>query len=253
VALNTGDAKRVCSLRLFKKVSDPSLPILLNSASLRQFPARILLFKEGDQASALYTLIHGAVELFSESQDRRVTIEIIRSTKLFMLTSVVDDLNPMSARTLEGSELLVVPVNAIHALINTDSAFARAIAHELARDLRTTIEHFKTDRLRTAIERLAEWLLRSEQDAGGAGHFVIPYAKGILASHLGMTPESLSRNLASLASLGVVVQGRHVSLTDRAALVQFARLDDISRGKHGGEFLIDRSRLSSDRVAAARQ
>jgi CRP/FNR family transcriptional regulator, transcriptional activator FtrB len=123
-------------------------------------------------------LIHGAVELFSESQDRRFTIEIIRSTKLFMLTSVVDDLNPMSARTLEGSELLVVPVHAIHALINTDSAFTRAIAHELARDLRTTIEHFKTDRLRTAIERLAEWLLRSEQDAGGAGHFVIPLPKG---------------------------------------------------------------------------
>ena len=102
---------------------------------------------------------------------------------------------------------------------------------ELARDLRSTVEQFKNDRLRNSTERVVEWLLRSESKAGGTGHFVIPYAKGILASHLGMAPESLSRNLASLAPLGVSVQGRHVLLSDRIALAQFARLAAISPTK----------------------
>ena len=96
--------------------------------------------------------------------------------------------------------------------------------YELAGALREFIKHFKNQRLRTTVERLAEWMLRSDQDAGGTGHFVIPYGKRVLASHLGMAPENLSRNLASLAPLGVAVRGRHVSLNDRAALAQFARL-----------------------------
>jgi CRP/FNR family transcriptional activator FtrB len=225
MALNKSEADRARSIHLFKKVSDASLPTLLKSASIRYFPARTVLFSEGDRASAIYTLIYGSVELFSEPNDRRSTITIMRTVRPFVLTSIVDDVNAMAARTLERSELLLVPLKVIHELIDKDPSFARAILYELADELRELIEDFKNHRLRTTIERLAEWMLRSDRDAGGTGHFVIPYGKRILASHLGMAPENLSRNLASLAPLGVAVRGRHVSLNDRAALAQFARLE----------------------------
>ncbi len=225
MALNDSDAVRVRSIHLFGKVNDACLPTLLKTASMRFFPARAVLFNEGDRASALYTLIHGSVELFSEPGGRRSTIAIIRSVKPFLLTSIADNLTPMGARTLDRSELLLVPLRVIHELIDTDRAFARAIVRELADELHELIEDFKSYRLRTSIERLAEWMLRSDQDAGGTGHFVIPYGKRVLASHLGMAPENLSRKLASLAPLGVAVRGRHVSLNDRAALAQVARLE----------------------------
>lgn len=225
MALNKTDAGRVRSIHLFENVSDPYLPTLLKSASIRHFPPRILLFTEGDRATTLYTLLRGSVELFSEHHDRWSTIAVIRSIKPFMLTSIAHDLNPMSARTLERSQLLLVPLKVIQQLIDADPTFARAITHELAEDLRDIIEDFKNHRLKTSMERLAEWVLRSDQDAGGTGHFVIPYGKRTLASLLGMAPESLSRNLASLAPLGLSVRGRHVSLNDRAALAQFARLE----------------------------
>ena len=195
MALNKTDAGRVRSIHLFENVSDPYLPTLLKSASIRHFPPRILLFTEGYRATTLYTLLRGSVELFSEHHDRWSTIAVIRSIKPFVLTSIAHDLNPTSARTLERSQL------------------------------RDIIEDFKNHRLKTSMERLAEWMLRSDQDAGGTGHFVIPYGKRTLASLLGMAPESLSRNLASLAPLGLSVRGRHVSLNDRAALAQFARLE----------------------------
>jgi CRP/FNR family transcriptional activator FtrB len=246
VTLNARDVDRIRSLPLFNKVSDPCLPTLVKSASLRRFRARSLLFSEGDQASALYTLIRGSVELFSECHDRRLTIAIIRCANPFILTSLADDLNSISAQTLEASEVLAIPLNIIHALIDTDPAFAHAIVLELARDLRGTIEQFKNYRLRKSTERLAEWLLRSEREAGGTGHFVMPCAKGVLASHLGMTPESLSRNLASLAPLGVSVQRRHIMLIDRTALAQFARLDAISPVKQSA--LSGRSALHANEV-----
>jgi CRP/FNR family transcriptional activator FtrB len=177
---------------------------------------------------SLYTLLQGSVELFSEHHDRRSTIAIIRSVKPVLLTSIVDDLNPVSARTLERSELLLLPLKVVHELIDSDSAFARTIACELARDLRVTLEDFKNQRLRTSIERLAEWILRSDADAGSTGRFVLPYGKRVLASHLGMAPENLSRNLASLAALGVAVRGRQVSFSDRAALADLARIGDAA-------------------------
>ncbi|MGP0094459.1 MAG: helix-turn-helix domain-containing protein [Xanthobacteraceae bacterium] len=214
---------------MFKNVSDPCFLTLLKSASIRHFLPRVPLFTEGDRASALYTLIQGSVELFSEHHDRRSTIAVIRSAKPFVLTSIVDDSYPMSARALKRSEAFLVPIEVIHDLIDRDSRFACAMTHELAGDLRDTIKDFKDYRLKTSIERLAEWMLRSDQIAGGSGRFAIPYDKRTLASYLGMAPENLSRNLASLAAVGVAVSGRQVTLNDRAALAAFARIDAAAR------------------------
>jgi CRP/FNR family transcriptional regulator, transcriptional activator FtrB len=118
MALKKTDADRVRSIHLFQNISDRYLPTLLESASIRHFPSRALLFTEGDRASALHTLIEGSVELFSQHHNRRSTIALIRSTKPFVLTSIVDDSNPMSARTLESGELLLVPIKVIHELID---------------------------------------------------------------------------------------------------------------------------------------
>jgi CRP/FNR family transcriptional activator FtrB len=228
MALNGGNADRVRSIPLFQNLSDRCLPALLKSAKIRYFPARVLLFTETIRANTLYILLQGSVELFSEHHDRRSTIAIIRSVKPVVLTSIVEDLNSVSARTLERSELLLLPLKVVHELIGCDAAFARAITYELAQNLRATIEDFKNQRLRTSIERLAEWILRSDEEAGGTGRFVLPYGKRVLASHLGMAPENLSRNLASLAALGVAVRGRQVSFTDRAALADVARIGDAA-------------------------
>jgi CRP/FNR family transcriptional activator FtrB len=227
MALNETDAVVIRSIRLFKSLSDPSLLTLLKSASIKQFPARIELLSEEDRATTLYTLLQGSIELFSEHHDRRSTIAVIRSIRPFVLASITDNSNPISARTLARSDLLSVPLSVIHQLMDTDPAFSRAIAYELACDLRDMIQDFKSHRLRTSIERLAEWMVRSYEAADGNGSFVIPHDKCTLASYLGMEPESLSRNLAALGNAGVSVRGRQVCVNDPAALVEIARLSRI--------------------------
>ena len=212
------DITRLRSIGLFSHVSDAHFRKLARAASLRRFPARAVLFREGERPRVLYTLIDGAVELFSQHHDRRCTIGVLRSVKPCVLTSIMQDRNPMSARTLEDSELLLVPARLIHEMIETDPGFTAAASHELARDCSDVTEDFKTERLTTAIERLASWMLRADTEAGGTGCFVLPYDKRTLASVLGMAPANLSRNLAALAPAGVVVRGRRVILNDRVAL-----------------------------------
>jgi CRP/FNR family transcriptional activator FtrB len=226
MGLAESELDRLGSLPLFRCLGQASLTVLLKSASIKHFPARIALLREGDRANALYTLLQGSVELFSEHHDRRTTIGVIRATRPFMLAAIGDNLCPVSARTLARSDLLSVPLTMIHQLMEADPAFSRAIAHGLAGELHDLIQDFKSHRLRTSVERLAEWMIRSDQEAGGTGAFVIPHDKCTLASYLGMEPESLSRNLASLAEAGVSVRGRQISLGDSAALARIARMMD---------------------------
>jgi CRP/FNR family transcriptional regulator, transcriptional activator FtrB len=212
------DITRLRSIDLFSHMSEAHFRKLARAASLRRFAASALLFREDDRPRVLHTLINGAVELFSQHHDRRCTIAVLRSVKPCVLTSIMQDRNPMSARTLEDSELLLVPARLIHEMIETDPGFTAAASHELARDCRDVTEDFKTERLTTAIERLASWMLRADAETGGTGQFVLPYGKGTLASVLGMAPANLSRNLAALAPAGVVVRGRRVTLNNRTAL-----------------------------------
>jgi CRP/FNR family transcriptional regulator, transcriptional activator FtrB len=226
MGLNGSEVDRLASIPLFKSLREPTLTTLLKSASIKHFPARAPLFVEGDRASTLYTLMQGSIELFSEHHDRHSTFAVIRAIKPFVLAAIGDNVYPVSARTLARSDVLLVPLSIIHQLIDANPAFSRAITYELAAELRDLIQDFKSHRLRTSVERLAEWMIRSDQETGGTGAFVIPHDKCTLASYLGMEPESLSRSLASLAEAGVSVRGRQISLTDAAALARIARMTD---------------------------
>ena len=102
-------------------------------------------------------------------------------------------------------------------------AFARSIVVELARCYRTAIKEHKDIKLRTAVERLANRLLRYHQDQGARGNVELPYDKRLIASMLGMTPENLSRAFNTLKPYGVDVQGSCVSLSDISSLTRLAK------------------------------
>jgi hypothetical protein len=85
------------------------------------------------------------LELFSEQHDRRTTISVVsvvHAARPIALTLIERDLNPISARTLERSELWLIPLKLIHELIETDLHFARAMVYQVVVELRDAIEDF---------------------------------------------------------------------------------------------------------------
>jgi hypothetical protein len=59
----------------------------------------------------------------------------------------------------------------------------------------------------------------------------LPYEKALIASRLGMKPESLSRAIGKLRPLGVTVDRERVSIVDVDLLVRFVESSD--RGDEG--------------------
>lgn len=230
--MRSAEFEQVRCLPLFRDIAETSFSALLKAAFLQRFPAQVTLQNETERPDFLHVVVEGSVELFSGYCDRETTIAILRPVTTFILAAVVGD-KPLlaSARTLEASRVLMIPAEAVRSIFEQDQKFARAVVHELAIGYRSVMKELKNQKLRTSGERLANWMLQTDQQSGGEGSFRLPYDKRKLASQLGMTPENLSRNLAMLTDHGVAVRGREIILRDSKKLARLAQptpaIDDL--------------------------
>ncbi len=201
-----------------------NLERLLDAALLQQFPAGVVLIREGAQADFLHVLVDGLVEIFTEQDGGEWGISLITPVSTFILAAVVVEqpyLN--SVRTLTESRILLIPASRVRELFDKDVAFARAMARQLALAYRTSVKKLKGYMARSSVERLANWILTEAQKSTHQSNVVIPFDRGTLASHIGTTRENLSRNLAHLTDHGVRIRGREIVIDDRDQLALFAR------------------------------
>ena len=101
--------------------------------------------------------------------------------------------------------------------------FALAMVRELATSYRAVVKSAKDMKLRSGVERLANYLLRLNSEQNGRGEVKLPIGKAVLASLLGMTPENLSRAFATLRPYGVVVDGATIILSNMRDLKTLAK------------------------------
>lgn len=220
-------------LNLFSQMADENFTSLMRGAYVQNFPAQIELITEGEPSDFLHIVISGSVDLFSEWNGRDTSMATVRPISTFILAATIKDAPYlMSARTLEKSRIALIPSQDVRAIFDADSNFARAIVAELAQRYRAVIKAQKDLKLRTSLERLANYLLRQQRRAGGAAVFELDFEKRRLASVLGMTPENLSRAFKGLQPFGVTVNGTRITINDQEDLERFAKpnplIDDVA-------------------------
>jgi len=222
------DAAAIRDLPLFRAAADSTFAGLVRAGFLQRFPPGVVLINESDPADFLHVVVEGLVEMFASSEGRDTTLSIVRPVGAFILAAVLNDqVYLQSARTLEKSQVLMIPAEAVRAAMGMDAAFTRAVITELSRGYRSTIKEVKNQKLRTGAERLANWLLResvAQVGAGGPDGLVdLAFEKRVLSSLLGMTPENLSRAFSTLRAHGVASEGTRVRIASIVALEAFAR------------------------------
>lgn len=222
--MRSSDLPQVRELRLFRNMGEECFAEVMEASYLQTFPAQLELINEGDPADFLYVVIEGCVELYARSNNRESTMGMVQPVGTFILAAVLKDaVYLMSARTAQKSKLLLIPSENIRQAFEGDAGFARDIVGELASCYRTVVKEHKNLKLRTAVERLANRLLRYHEEQGSNGALQLPYDKRTMASALGMTPENLSRAFATLRPYGVEVDGPKVILSDISSLETLAK------------------------------
>lgn len=222
--MRSSDLPQVRSLSLFDDMDDSSFDALMQTAYLQVFPAQLELITEGDPADFLYVVTEGCVELFARSNGRESTMAMVRPVGTFILAAVLKDaVYLMSARTAQRSKVLLIPSENVRDIFQKDEHFARSIVVELANCYRSVVKEHKDLKLRSAVERLANRLIRLHKQQGATGTLTLPFDKRTLASLLGMTPENLSRAFNTLRPYGVDVDGMTIGLNDLKALETLAK------------------------------
>lgn len=227
------DYPDIRELHLFEDMADENFLSLMRGAYVQNFPPQIELITEGDPSDFLHVVLSGSVDLFSTWNGRETSMATVRPISTFILAATVRGAPYlMSARTLEKSRIALIPSQDVRSVFDSDNNFARAIVTELAQCYRSVVKNAKDLKLRTSLERLANYILRQQIRAGGASEFELEFEKRRLASFLGMTPENLSRAFKGLQPYGVAVNGNRISITDQQDLKRFAKpsplIDDFS-------------------------
>lgn len=211
-------------LRIFAGVDERRVADMLKVSFLQRFPAGVELVRESDPADFLHVVVEGSVEVFSAYRDRETTVAVLGPGQCFILAAVVlDRVYLKSARSLTASRILLIPADSVRRHFGEDADFARCLASDLAHAYRMVVKELKNQKLRSGLERLANWLLSHHTSLGAPRSFELPFEKKVLASRLGMAPEVLSRTFSSLAAYKVKVTGPVIEIRDVDALRKLAR------------------------------
>ena len=211
-------------LPIFNGASAAHVDAMLKVSFLQRFPAHVELVREGDPADFLHVIVDGQVEVFSAYRDRETTVAVLGPGNSFIIAAVLlDRIYLKSARALSPSRILMIPAEMVRSFFHQDASFARSMGIELALAYRSVVKELKNQKLRSSLERLANWLLAHDLANGSTGRFHLPFDKKVLASRLGMAPEVLSRSFAALVPYKVTVSGHTVELRDIEALRNLAQ------------------------------
>lgn len=220
--LNSRDKNILIKTPIMASLGSAPMARMLDLASAVNFEARDILFQEGEHADCFYCVLSGYVRLYRLSKDgREADIRICGPGDSFAECLLY--LGPQyryNAQAAESVTLARFDLARVRMAAEQDTEIARAIMQALSQHLLSTMDCVANDRLQTAPQRVAHFLLTSCPKDSTSASIRLPFQKSLLAGKLGLAPEALSRAFSSLRRSGVTVRGRLIQITDINALKQ---------------------------------
>ena len=177
------------------------------------------IYGEGELAEYVYQVIRGAVRTYKLLNDGR------RQIGAFHLAGDVFGLDPGSAHRLTAEAISDTTVRLVkRRSLETAAGSNVQVAHNLwtmtAGDLRHAEDHMLLLGRKTAIERVATFLLEMDRRLAKAGMMALPMCRRDIGDYLGLTLETVSRTLSQLSDQGILVfsSARQIVLHNRQRL-----------------------------------
>jgi len=204
----------------FRMIDQRTLERIAQGCRWRTLAAGETLFLEGQPCRAFYAIHTGGVRLYRLGPEgREHVVHNLRTGATFAEAALLSfGRFPVHAvATEQPTELLEIGREPLLRLFREEEHLGPAMVGSLCMHLVSLVERIEELSLAQAGERLARWLLR--QPASGAGgrlEVELPMSKRDIASHLAMTPETLSRLLRRWQEQGWI-ESRRSSVVIQAA------------------------------------
>jgi CRP-like cAMP-binding protein len=210
----------------FKNSGKDFLGKVIEASRLDVFSKGQVLFIHEDKAESFFIVKKGWVKLFRETLDgSQAVVDILSTHHVFGETSLFhDNLYPYSAEAVERTEIIRMPLSLLKAEIKENPSLALSMLSTMARYRRQQDQELEHRTLQNASQRIGCFLLRlTDQSNTGPAIIHLPYDKTLVASRLGMQPETFSRALTKLKNAtGIKINGASVELENLSQLSEYA-------------------------------
>lgn len=183
-----------------------------------------ILFHQGERSSSVFAVLDGLIKLSVTSRDGEdVVVEIFETGASFAEALLFQDAPyPVTATALLPSRILSAPSSVVLSEIESTPDAFPAILASTYRHLHKLVQQIEQLKSNTGLERVASYLLALSATASADGRIDLPFEKQVLASLLGVKPETLSRTFRRLEQHGVRLDGRQILIEDKDAFLAFA-------------------------------
>jgi CRP/FNR family transcriptional regulator, dissimilatory nitrate respiration regulator len=187
-------------------------------------PRGTVIFNEGEACRGMYIVHSGAVKIYKTGPDGKEHVlhvvmqgDCFGEAALFLGTGY-----PADAQAVKDSTLILVRKDQFLALLSREPDLCFQMMGAMALWSRRLVAKVEILTLKDASARLAEYLLSLRKDSSTDVHIAVP--KNVLASHLGISNETLSRLLARFEAQKLIsARGKSIQLLDCRELADLAR------------------------------
>ena len=224
MTLSKADFDAVRRIYLFSGMGDQDfLDVMTQASSVTLAPGQ-LLFNQGDPANAFYWVAEGVIRLFRASpQGDEKVIELAGANRLFAeATLFMGGRYPVNAVAQSPSRLVAFDSRAFKDWLARDTERCFRMMAGMSARLHKLVNEIDRLTLMKGADRLLQYLLdHSDPDETGRQRVEWEAPKQVIASRIGVKPETLSRLLHKLTDQGCIeLQGQVLYIRDAERLRQ---------------------------------
>ena len=222
--LSARDWDVVMRAPLFRAMGPAIARAMIGDRQPRTYGRGEQLFAQGDAADGFYCVIDGWVKLYRLSEDgEEVVVHVFSAGETFAEVAMFSNGRyPASCEAVSPARLLRIDSAALRRAVLDEPQLAFDMLAAVSLRLRALVDQIEQLKGRSAPQRIADFFVRQSGAANGPARLELPYEKALIASRLGMKPESFSRALVRLAQFGVTVERDSVTIADVAKLAAYA-------------------------------
>ncbi|MCP5276908.1 MAG: Crp/Fnr family transcriptional regulator [Thiobacillus sp.] len=209
---------------LFSGMEDDQFNEVLEHASTVELPQGHILFNQGDAANAFYWVADGVIRLYRASpQGDEKVIELAGPNRLFAEAVLfMGGQFPVNAAAQVPSRLVAFDGRTFKEWLTKDARRCFLLMAGMSSRLHKMVNEIDRLTLMKGSDRLLQYLLdHSDPDNTGRQKVEWEAPKQVIASRIGVKPETLSRLLHKLSDQGCIeVVGNTLYIKDTASLMQ---------------------------------
>ena len=223
------DFEKIRSATLFDGLSDSTLRNIVGNEPPRNFSKGTVVFLQDEDASHFYIILKGWVKLYRlmPSGDEAI-LHVFTERETFAEAAMFNGQKyPATAEVVSDARMLAVNCNHFTSLLQEFPQIALRMLASTSEHMKHLVVEIEQIKGRNSTQRLAYFLYKMCPRGDVSAVLSLPYEKSLIASRLGIQPESLSRTLNNLRAYGVNCIRNQVIISDVSALRNLAQDSDI--------------------------